>query len=95
MEIDEFIDSRKENVLSKAITALETCRIRELRETCHEMSGVLGFYDLDGSKREISNFAAWFKAKNGAQESEIISRKLDVVERLRGNLAELKRLKEM
>ena len=95
VEIDRFIDSRKENVLTKAIVALETCRISELRETCHEMSGVLGFYDLEDSKREISNFADWFKGNDDAQESEIISRKLSLVERLRGNLAEWKRLKEM
>ena len=95
LEIDQFIDSRKENVLFKAIVALETCTISELRDTCHEMAGVLGFYDLEGSGREISNLAAWFKANEGAQESEIISRKLDVVERVRGNLAELKSLKEM
>lgn len=94
-EIEHFIDSRKEDVLSKAIIALETCTISELRETCHEMSGVLGFYDLEASGREISNLAAWFKANSGEQESEIISRKLDVVERLRGNLAELKRIKVM
>jgi len=95
VDIDQFIDSRKEEVLLRAIVALETCTISELRETCHEMLGVLGFYDLDGAGREISNLAAWFKANNDAQESEIISRKLDVVERLRGNLAELKSLKEM
>jgi hypothetical protein len=59
------------------------------------MIGVLGFYDLDGAGREISDFAAWFKGNDDAQESEIISRKLDVVESLRGNLAELKKLKEM
>ncbi len=95
LEMEEFIDSRKENVLMKAIVALETCTISELRDTCHEMLGVLGFYDLEGSGREISNLATWFKANEGAQESEIISRKLEVVERLRGNLAELKSMKEM
>jgi signal transduction histidine kinase len=95
LEIDEFIDSRKEDVLLKAIVALETCTISELRDTTHEMLGVLGFYDLEGSGGEISKFATWFKANEGAQESEIISRKLDVVERLRGNLAELKSMKEM
>ena len=95
LEMEEFIDSRKEDVLMKAIVALETCTISELRDTCHEMLGVLGFYDLEGSGREISNLATWFKANEGAQESEIISRKLEVVERLRGNLAELKSMKEM
>lgn len=95
LEIDEFIHSRKEDVLIKAIVALETCTISELRDTCHEMLGVLGFYDLEGSGREISKLATWFKANEGSQVSEIISRKLDVVERLRGNLAELKSMKEM
>jgi signal transduction histidine kinase len=95
LEIDQFIDSRKEDVLMKAIVALETCTISELRDTCHEMLGVLGFYDLEGSGGEISKLSIWFKANEGAQESEIISRKLDVVERLRGNLAELKSVKEM
>ena len=95
VEIDQFIEKRKEEVLRKAIVALETCTISEVRAICHEMVGVLGFYDLEGSGREISNLAAWFKANEGAQESEIISRKLDVVERVRGNLAELKSLKEM
>ena len=94
-EIDQFIKKRQGEVLFKAIVALETCTISELRETCHEMLGVLGFYDLEGSGSEISKFAAWFKGNHDAQESEIISRKLDVVERLRGNLAELKSLKEM
>jgi signal transduction histidine kinase len=95
VEIDQFIDGRKEDVLTKAIVALGSCTISELRDTCHEMVGVLGFYDLDGAGREISDFAAWFKGNDDAQESEIISRKLDVVESLRGNLAELKKLKEM
>ncbi|MBF8252346.1 MAG: histidine kinase [Actinobacteria bacterium] len=95
VEIDQFIDGRKEDVLTKAIVALGSCTISELRDTCHEMVGVLGFYDLDGAGREISDFAAWFKGNDDAQESEIISRKLDVVESLRGNLAELKKLKEI
>ena len=95
VEIDQFIEKRKEEVLLKAIVALETCTISEIRETCHEMVGVLGFYDLEALGSEISQFAAWFKANSGAHESEIMSRKLDVVERLRGNLAELKSLKEM
>jgi two-component sensor histidine kinase len=95
VEVDQFIDGRKEDVLTKAIVALGSCTISELRDTCHEMIGVLGFYDLDGAGREISDFAAWFKGNDDAQESEIISRKLDVVESLRGNLAELKKLKEM
>jgi len=95
LEMEAFVDSRKEDVLIKAIVALESCTISELRDTCHEMLGVLGFYDLEGSGREISKLATWFKANEGAQESEIISRKLDLVQRLRGNLAELKSMKEM
>ena len=94
-EIDEYIDSHQIDVLVRAIVAIETSTISDLRNVCHEMIGVLGFYGLESMGSEISKFSAWLKANETTEEDQIFLRRDKLLEVLGSCLTQLRDTKEI
>jgi len=94
-EIDEYIDSHQIDVLVRAIVAIETSTISDLRNVCHEMIGVLGFYGLESMGSEISKFSTWLKANETTEEDQIFLRRDKLLEVLGSCLTQLRDTKEI
>ncbi|MDO8645728.1 MAG: HAMP domain-containing sensor histidine kinase [Candidatus Planktophila sp.] len=93
-ELQKMINERKNGVLERAITAIETCANSDLEETCHEMIGALGFYELETLSDEIALFSRWLKTQDGVDTSEVDSRRVELLRALKSKLAALENLKE-
>ena len=93
-ELQVMINERKNGVLERAITAIETCANSDLEETCHEMIGALGFYELETLSDEIALFSHWLKTQDGVDTSEVDSRRVELLRVLKSNLAALENLRE-
>ena len=86
-ELQKMIDERKGGVLERAITAIETCASADLGRTCHEMMGVLGFYEFDFLGVEIERFSDWLKTNEAPNKNEISSRRAELLSKLKSHMA--------
>ena len=93
-ELEKMINERKNGVLERAISAIENSAYSDLDETCHEMIGALGFYELGALSDEIALFSLWLKKHDGVDTSEVDSRRVELLRVLKSNLAALENLRE-
>ena len=93
-ELQQMISDRKGGVLERAIAAIETSINADLGNTCHEMIGALGFYELGDLGDEIALFSDWLKIDEAGDENEISSRKVELLGKLKSNLAVLENIRE-
>ncbi|MDP1852559.1 MAG: ATP-binding protein, partial [Candidatus Planktophila sp.] len=93
-ELEKMINERKNGVLERAITAIETSAYSDLDGTCHEMIGALGFYELETLSDQIALFSHWLKTQDGVDTSEVDSRRVELLRVLKSNLAALENLRE-
>ena len=91
-ELQKMINERKGGVLERAITAIETCAYADLGDTCHEMIGALGFYELGALSDEIEHFSDWLKTNEVPDENEIFSRRVELLGKLKSHVAAVENL---
>lgn len=78
-ETDQLISKNRSNVLFKAIVALKDAQPDELINVSHQMSGTLGFYDLEKEMHLISDFQSWLESKPDDLDALLDSKRTELV----------------
>ena len=78
-EVNQFVVRNRSNVLFKAITALKAASQEDLTRVCHEMSGALGFYDLELEMNLISDLQKWVESNPNTSSELVAHKKEDLI----------------
>lgn len=65
-ETEQHVSKKRPSVLYKAIVAIKACGQGELPDICHQMSGALGFYDLEAEMHLVTGLQSWLAANPAA-----------------------------
>lgn len=94
-DIDKHISKNRESVLYKAIAGIKASPYTELIDMCHQMSGALGFYDLENEMQQISEFQHWLEENPGALLALIDLKKDELISSLEKSYAAIEDIEEL
>lgn len=94
-DVDKHIAVNRGNVLFKAISAIKASSTHELADVCHQMSGALGFYDLENEMEQISDFQHWLEANPESLLTLINVKRDELVSSLEKSYAALEPIEEL
>ena len=84
--VERLILEKRGDVLRRAITSIENSSNANLRNTCHEMGGAIGFYAFEEQSEQIAIFSKWLKNNSEASEVAILTKKIALLELLNTTL---------
>lgn len=88
-EVVRHVSSQRSTVLLKAIIAIKASPQSELTKVCHEMSGALGFYDLEDEMHRISDLQRWLESNPTAIKKLVNLKKEELVSSLEASYSVL------
>ena len=88
-EVNQLISKNRSSVLYKAIVALKSADDDQLIKVCHEMSGALGFYELEPEMNLISDFQKWVEGNLDASGEVISNKKEELISLLEDSFSEI------
>jgi signal transduction histidine kinase len=94
-DIDNHISKNRANVLFKAIAGIKESSPNELADICHQMSGALGFYELENEMNLISDLQNWLEENSDVPVTLINSKKDELISNLEGKYVALENIEEM
>ena len=88
--LEAMVMMNREDVLLRAIESLSNSPTERLAETAHEVGGAIGFYTFNLESIEVLDLSRWLERNPHANEAEILSKKLDVINTLSATLARVR-----
>ena len=77
--VNKHISKNRANVLYKAIVAIKSSRPEDLAKVSHEMSGAVGFYELENEMNLINGLQKWIELNPDVSNEEIDLKRNEVV----------------
>ena len=88
-EVEKMVESRRQLVLAKAITALESATPENLAAVCHNMGGAISFYTFEDEGAELEKFSLQLQSSTKLSEKQVDLKRIQLIDFLKLRLMEL------
>ena len=87
--VSQHISKNRANVLYKAIVGIKNSSPEDLAKVSHEMSGAVGFYELENEMNLINGLQKWIELNPDVSNEEIDFKRNEVVAMLEETFSNL------
>lgn len=88
-EVEKMVESRRQEVLAKAISALEGASKENLAAVCHSMGGAISFYTFEDEGAELEDFSVVLQSGKKLSDSQIELKRIHLINYLKLRQKEL------
>ncbi len=88
-EVEKMVESRRQEVLAKAISALESATPETLAAICHSMGGAISFYTFEDEGAELEKFSVTLQSAKKITNSQVELKRNHLIDYLKLRQTEL------